>query len=82
MLGRLRIDVQTCIDMYIKLASAAFEPKRSKANLLSKLKDKWKVQGAYRSDILVREMRQAVQDQLDDKDPEAKLLDPDPVCKV
>ena len=63
MLGRLRMDVQTCIDKYIELASAAFEPKS-------------------RSEILVREMRQAVQDRLDDKDPEAKLLNPDPVCKV
>jgi len=82
MLGRLQMDVQACIDKYIELASAAFEPKRSKVNVFSKAKDKWDVNGAYRSDVLEREIKQAVKDQLDSKDPEAKLLDPDPVCKV
>ena len=28
MLGRLRMDVQTCIEKYIELSSAAFTPKR------------------------------------------------------
>jgi|SRR5271156_878524 len=82
MLGRLRMDVQTCIDKYIELSSAAFVPKRSKVNFLSKLKDKWEVNGTYRADVLVKEMRQAVQDNLEDKDPEAKLFDPNPACKV
>lgn len=82
MLGRLRMDVQTCIDKYIELSSAAFAPKRSKVAFFSKLKDKWEVNGAYRADVLVKEMRQAVQDNLEDKDPEARLFDPNPACKV
>ncbi|KAI3320294.1 FabD/lysophospholipase-like protein [Xylariaceae sp. AK1471] len=82
MLGRLRMNVQECIDKYIELSSAAFTPKRSKANALFKIKDKWDVTGSYRSDILVREMRQAVQDYLGSRDPEAMLHDLDPACKV
>ncbi|WKT53739.1 Patatin-like phospholipase domain [Fusarium oxysporum f. sp. vasinfectum] len=81
MLGRLRMDVQECIDKYIELSSSAFTPKRSKVNFLSKINDKWEVNGKYRADVLVNEMRQIVQDSLDDKDPEAKLFDPNAACK-
>jgi hypothetical protein len=76
------MDVQTCIDKYIELSTTAFAPKRSKGNVLFKLKDKWEVNGAYRADGLAREMRQAVQDNVENKDPEAKLFDPNPACKV
>ena len=76
------MDVQTCIEKYIQLWSAAFTPKRSKANLLGKWRDEWEVDGAYHADVLVEEIRQVVKDNLQDGDPEARLFDPDPVCKV
>ncbi|KAI1746523.1 hypothetical protein F4782DRAFT_55480 [Xylaria castorea] len=82
MLGRLRMDVQECIDKYIELSSAAFTPRRSKANIIWKVKDKWDVAGAYRSDVLAKEIRRAVQDHLESKDPEAVFQDPDSACKV
>jgi hypothetical protein len=82
MLGRLRMDIQECIDKYIELSSAAFMPKRAKSNIFSKLKDKWEVNGKYRADILAQEMRRVVGNSLESKDPESKILDPDPVCKV
>src|SRR5690554_1441938 len=73
MLGRLRMDVQTCIDKYIELSSAAFTPKRHKASLL-RLRDKWQVNGKYAAGRLVKEFRQTVQDNTHDNDPEAKLF--------
>ena len=82
MLGRLRMDVQTCIEKYIELSSAAFTLKRPKANLLGKWRDEWEVDGAYRADVLAEEIRQVVKDNLQDGDPEARLFDPDPVCRV
>jgi hypothetical protein len=83
MLGRLRMDVQTCIDKYIELSSAAFIPKRHKASLL-RLRDKWEVKGKYAAERLVKEIRQTVQDNTQDNDPETKLFDPDPSqsCRV
>jgi hypothetical protein len=80
MLGRLRMEVQECIDRYIELSSTAFSPKRSKARVISKLIDKWDVNGKYRADVLADEIRRAVQDSLGDA--EAKLFDPNPACKV
>jgi len=83
MLGRLRMDVQDCIDKYIELSSAAFSPRRSKANLFGKARDKWEVSGKYRSDVLAKEIQNVVQEYVESKDPEAKLYDRHTAaCKV
>lgn len=82
MLGRLRMDVQTCIDSYIKLSSSVFLPRRSRANVLSKLKDKWELSGKYRAEALVEEMRRTIQNNAEERDPDAKLFDSNPSCKV
>ncbi|QKD59085.2 phospholipase, patatin family protein, partial [Fusarium oxysporum Fo47] len=39
MLGRLRMDVDTCIEKYGELSSRVFQPKRAGVNFLDKLKD-------------------------------------------
>jgi len=80
MLGLLGMDVQTCIDRYEEIASKAFEPKHSKANILFKAKDLWKVQGAYRSENLAAEMKKTISDKMGDSN--AKLAGCDSSCKV
>ncbi|GAB1319353.1 Calcium-independent phospholipase A2-gamma [Madurella fahalii] len=82
MLGRLRMDMQECIDKYVQLSRAALTPTRHKANILGRFKDKWEVNGAYRADVLAREMKQVVKDKLDGGDPDKKILDPDPTCRL
>jgi len=82
MLGRLRMGVDECIEKYIALSSASFSPKRSKAGVFLKLKDKWEVNGAYRADVLEKETRQVAQEHEEGKSPDAKLLDLRPGCRV
>lgn len=80
MLGRLRMDVDTCIEKYLKLASAAFQPKRYKVNILGRLKDLWKTDGAYRSDCLTTEFQKMALEVEGDK--QAKLIHPGTDCRV
>ena len=47
MLGRLELTVDECIEQYLVIAAKAFERRRSKVNLISRAKDKWKVEGVY-----------------------------------
>ncbi|KAF2175094.1 hypothetical protein K469DRAFT_81105 [Zopfia rhizophila CBS 207.26] len=80
MLGRLRMDVDTCINKYVELSSAAFQPKRSKANIFGKAKDLWKTDGAYRSDCLATEFKKLAQAL--ECDEQSKLIHPDTTCRV
>jgi hypothetical protein len=80
MLGRLRMDVDACIEKYIELSSAAFEPKRHKAQIFSRTKDLWKASGAYRSDILTDKIKRVVEEHTGDA--EARLMSDDASCRV
>ncbi|KAI9862173.1 MAG: hypothetical protein M1824_001554 [Vezdaea acicularis] len=80
MLGRLQMDVDTCINKYIELSSAAFQPKRVKGNFFGKAKDILKVEGTYSSDSLASEIRNIVKSQ--EGDAEAKLRNSNAPCKV
>jgi hypothetical protein len=62
MLGRLHMDVDTCITKYCELSSIVFQPKRSKANVIFRLKDLVKVEGKYRSDQLETEVKNMVRE--------------------
>jgi hypothetical protein len=80
MLGRLCMDVDACIEKYIELSSAAFEPKRHKSQIFSRTKDLWKALGAYRSDILTDKIKRVVEEHTGD--PEAHLMSDDTSCRV
>jgi hypothetical protein len=80
MLGRLQMDVETCINRYCELSSAVFEPRRSKYNLLARARDLWKVGEAYSSSRLASEVRRIVESI--EGNAEAKLINPDTPCKV
>jgi hypothetical protein len=79
MLGRLQMDIDTCIDTYVRLSSAVFQPKRVKANIFGKAKDIWKVDEAHSSDRLASEMKTIVALQ---EDAQAKLMNPGAPCKT
>ncbi|KAI9775931.1 MAG: hypothetical protein M1839_000720 [Geoglossum umbratile] len=80
MLGRLQMDIDTCIDVYIKLSSAVFQPKRVKSNIFGRAKDIWEVDGAYSSECLAFEIRAIVASQ--EGNDQAKLMNPDSPCKT
>lgn len=80
MLGRLQMDIDTCIDKYLKLSASAFQLKRSKANILGKARDLAHLTGAYRSECLVDEFKRAAREL--EGNEEAKLAHQDATCRV
>ncbi|KAH0557143.1 hypothetical protein GP486_005066 [Trichoglossum hirsutum] len=80
MLGRLQMDINTCIDAYIRLSSAVFQLKRANSNIFGRAKDIWGVDGAYSSERLASEIRAIVASQ--EGDDQAKLTNPNSPCKT
>ncbi|CZR51766.1 uncharacterized protein PAC_01643 [Phialocephala subalpina] len=80
MLGRLRMDIETCIGKYEELSDAIFQPKRSKLNLFGRGKDAWTLSGAFDSEKLAQEIRNIVQEV--GEDPDSKLIEDTPECKT
>jgi hypothetical protein len=80
MLGRLQMDIDACIDAYVRLSSAVFQPKRAKPNIFGKAKDTWEVDGAYSSECLASEIRAIVASQ--EGDDQANMMKSDASCKT
>ena len=80
MLGRLQMDINTCINTYLNLSSAVFQPKRTKRDFLGRTRDIWNVDGEYSSDRLAAEVRTIVESQ--EGDAQAKLANPNVPCKT
>ncbi|KAI9854271.1 MAG: hypothetical protein M1813_001311 [Trichoglossum hirsutum] len=80
MLGRLQMDIDTCINKYRELSEAAFQSKRAKGNLLGKVRDIWKTHGKYSSTRLVSEIRTIVESV--EGDASAKLMSSNTPCKT
>ena len=74
------MDIDACIEKYLELSSVAFQPRRSKANIIAKKIDLWKTAGAYRSDCLTTEFRNVVR--AVEGDEQAKLIHSDTTCRV
>ena len=74
------MNIDDCISNYLVLSAAAFQLKRSKANIMGKLKDKVMAEGAYRSDCLADAIRKVAK--LADGDEEATLASSDTTCRT
>jgi hypothetical protein len=74
------MDIDPCINKYLDLSSAVFQPKRAKGNIYGRVKDFLKADGAYSSDHLESEVRAIAESQTGNA--EAKLMDPDAPCKT
>jgi len=72
MLGRLEMNVDTCIDAFIKLSEGVFTPKRHRANLTGRLADAFFFQGVYDVEVLISVVREFVQQS--EGDEEAPML--------
>jgi hypothetical protein len=74
MLGRLEMDVTSCIDAYLRISKDVFQfKKRSRLNMLGKVRDVLQVQGKFDH----KKLEEAVQSIVKDAglDPEAPLRD-------
>ena len=80
MLGRLHMDIDTCISKYEQLSSIVFRPKRMRVNFLGKGKDAVTAAGVYSGDSLAEEIKKIVNSEKGN--PEAKLREQEPSCKV
>lgn len=81
MLGRLQMDVQSCIKAYLKISSEVFQPLRAKNNIFGRGKDAVKVRGRFSSKALEDHIKAIVMSMGEEK--EAKLKDDaNPNCRV
>jgi patatin-like phospholipase/acyl hydrolase len=71
MLGRLQMDIDSCITAYLDLSSVAFRRKRHKANIFGRANDAYNVKGTYSSEDLERVVKELVKSV--EGDSEAKL---------
>ena len=70
------MDVDSCIDAYVKLPLAVLQPKRENLNIFGRAKDVQEVGGVYSSECLASEVAsQGGNDQ-------AKLTNPGSPCKT
>jgi patatin-like phospholipase/acyl hydrolase len=73
MLGRLNMDIDSCIEAYKSLSERAFTPTRARINYLARLIDRFTLRGAYSKDQLAETIRDLVREKTGDHDPDTKL---------
>lgn len=79
MLGRLRMTLAECEDVYLQLSKEIFTPRRNKHDLFGRSKDFLQVNGKFDSKVL----QDAIRECIGKKQPDDVLLkDPDSPCKV
>lgn len=80
MLGRLRMNVDECIDKYMDLSARVFQIKRIKMNLLGRGKDFLRANGKYDSEGLTDMFKSEARDLEGDGD--AAILSSQNGCKM
>lgn len=80
MLGRLEMDIDGCIEMYLMLAKRAFQRKRWSTNYFGRLKDMITVQGAYSTEELEGVVKEMIQNVTADEN--TKMLATNGACKT
>jgi hypothetical protein len=62
MLGRLRMSVRECIDVYLKLSQLVFQPRRNSTDIIGRARDRLQVRGRFDGDALSRVVKSIVQE--------------------
>ncbi|EXJ76783.1 uncharacterized protein A1O5_01291 [Cladophialophora psammophila CBS 110553] len=81
MLGRLKMDIDTCIDKYLRLSGEVFQPKRRRLDLFGRGGDALKLRGRFSSKKLEEKIQEIVKEQEEDADALLKV-EKSPKCKV
>lgn len=82
MLGRLKLDIATCIKVYLELSETVFQPNRVKINWFSKTIDKMTVKGRFSSTKLTEAIKKVIREHSDEGDDAALYEKDDPACRV
>lgn len=68
MLGRLKMDIASCIKAYLGISASVFEPKRNRMNMFGRLKDRVKTKEKFDSKRLEGVIKDSVRLALKDED--------------
>jgi hypothetical protein len=81
MLGRLKMNVDECIDAYLQLSGDVFQPRRSLFNLFGRASDALKVRGRFSSEELKRKIQQITESAGQGVNSKLKV-ESNPICRV
>jgi patatin-like phospholipase/acyl hydrolase len=81
MLGRLKMDIEECINAYIQISKDVFQPKKKKFDILGRASDALKVLGRFDSEALKRGIQEIVAQSGEIRDAKLKV-DSEPKCRV
>lgn len=73
--------VEECIDKYIEISEAAFLPRRSKINLLGRVRDRWNIRGRFSSAALEKEIIKLIDSRPDESGMESLMLKVGTSCR-
>jgi hypothetical protein len=80
LLGRLQMDIDSCIEQYIEMSKKAFQKHRVAANLFGRASDTLKARGAYSTAELEKVVKTIVGEKAGGED--AEMVTADGACKV
>jgi patatin-like phospholipase/acyl hydrolase len=81
MLGRLKMDIEACIEAYLQMSKDVFQPRKRKFDLLGRVNDALKVRGRFSSEALKWGIQRIVAQAGENE--EAKLrVEAHPKCRV
>ncbi|KAG5810247.1 hypothetical protein H9Q71_005604 [Fusarium xylarioides] len=81
MLGRLQMTVEDCIDKYLEISKAAFQPRRSNVNLFARARDGWNIRGRFDTAALQKEIIGLIDSRPGESGPESLMLKEDLACR-
>ena len=76
MLGRLKMDIQSCIDAYLDMSSSIFRPRRHKLSIL-RATDLLLVNGRFDADILKTKIKETIARPRDQASETGFITDPE-----
>ena len=80
MLGRLHMDIETCVSQYLQLSQKVFRPERNWLNVIGKGKDFLTLKGKSSADGLAEEIQKIVKSV--EGDSNAELTERNPSARV
>jgi hypothetical protein len=84
MLGRLKMDVEECINVYLRISNDVFQPRRKNSwEFWGKAKDALKVKGRFSSEALKKKIQDIVVAAGEEAEAKLKIeAKPKPKCRV
>ena len=81
MLGRLKMDIDECITVYLEISRDVFQPKKKRYNIFGRASDAIKVRGRFDSEALKSGIQKIVVRAGEDRNAKLRIED-EPKCRV